>query len=169
MDKYIQKAYYSSQACRNPEEASITLLTAVELFVAFDKLVMKEIPMLANYSPEIPLAFLEKLLLWKTTSLYWLARAYRYLYARQSQSRQGWSLLSGEFTEYSFAVRYYDQSPHLQQLKARIENQQRLSLAEEAKASESPLPSLPLHARLWYLSCNARHAFVSGIPPPPEF
>ena len=44
-----------------------------------------------------------------------------YLSARHSQSRSGWSVISNEFTEDSFPVRYYDQSPHLQQLKARVE------------------------------------------------
>jgi hypothetical protein len=119
MDKYMIEAFEPLDT--SPEDMSIRSLTGIELYVAMDKLVVKEIPMLADYPPEIPIAFLEKLLLRKTTSLHRLSCAYQYLSARHSQSHPGWSLLSNEFTEDSFPVRYYDQSPHLQQLKARIE------------------------------------------------
>jgi hypothetical protein len=191
MDKYTVKAY--TQRGRNPETMSITLLTALELYVALDKLVVKEIPMLADYPPEIPIAFLERLLLRKTTNLHRLSCAYQYLSARHSQSRLGWSLLSNEFTEDSFPVRYYDQSLHLQQLKARIEEdavekvagragpqlegaslvqsydgyQQQPSEQRLAECAESPLPALPLHAKVvvFELQCPACiHIWRSAAP-----
>ena len=118
MDKWVMKSELDS---KSPEDASNRFLTSIELFVALDKLVVKEIPMLADYSPEIPIILLERLLLRKATSLHRLSRAYQCLSLRHSRSRPGWSLLSDEFTEGSFPVRYYDQSQHLQQLKARIE------------------------------------------------
>ncbi|KAF8122646.1 hypothetical protein EV363DRAFT_1136718, partial [Boletus edulis] len=121
MNKYMAKAYEDPPRRLDPEDISIRLLTAVELYVALDKLVVKEIPMLADYPPGISTAFLEKLLLRGATSLNRLSRAYQYLSARHSRSRPGWSVLSDEFTEDSFPARYYDQSPRLQQLKARIE------------------------------------------------
>ena len=183
MDRYMMKA---DKACtrrlKNPEDMSARLLTVIQLYVALDKLVVKEIPMLADYPPEIPVAFLERLLLRKTTSLHRLSCAYQYLSARHSRSRPGWSLLSNEFTEDSFPVRYYDQSLHLQQLKARIEDdvtkkvsgragsqleddeyqeyQQHLPrrrLAESAEVSQSPLPTLLLHAKVvvFELQCPA--------------
>ncbi|KAG6379652.1 hypothetical protein JVT61DRAFT_10171 [Boletus reticuloceps] len=120
MDKYMTKAYEEPDGL-DPEEISIRLLTAIELYVVLDKLVVKEIPMFADYPPEISTALLEKLLLCRVTSLHRLSCAYQYLSARHSRSRPGWSVLSDEFTEDSFPARYYDQSPHLQQLKARIE------------------------------------------------
>ena len=158
----------------NPEDMSTRLLTGIELYVALDKLVVKEIPMLADYPPEIPISFLEILLLRKTASLHRLSCAYQYLSARHSQSRSGWSVLSNKFTEDSLPVRYYDQSPHLWQLKARIEHDatenvtgraglqpQGASLAQTldgyqefqrhlplAKCAQSPLPALPLHAKV---------------------
>ena len=119
MDKYMMKAYEAKWA--NPEDMSIALLTGIKLYVALDKLAVKEVPMLADYPPEIPIACLKRLLLRKTTGLHRLSYAYQYLSAHHSQSRPGWSLLSNEFTEDSFLVRYYDQSPHLQQLKVHIE------------------------------------------------
>jgi hypothetical protein len=105
----------------SPENKSTTFLTAIELFVALDKLVVKQIPMLTDYSPEIPMALLEKLYLCNTASLHLLSCVYQYLSARHSQSRPGWSILSNEYTQDSFAVRYHDKSPYLQCLKARIE------------------------------------------------
>ncbi|KAF8554401.1 hypothetical protein OG21DRAFT_1484696 [Imleria badia] len=119
MDEYMFKAHNSWHG--NPEILSNILLTAIELYVALDKHVVGEIPILADYPPEIPIAFLERLLLRRATSLHRLSCAYQYIFARHSQSRSGWSVLSHEFTKDSFPVRYYDQSPHLQQLKARIE------------------------------------------------
>ena len=175
MDKYMEKAYEQREA--NPEDLSIRLLTRIELYVALDKLVVKNIPMLADYPPEIPIAFLEKLLLRKTRSLHRLSCTYQYLSARHSQSRSGRSVLSNEFSKDSFPVRYYDQSPHLWQLKARIEQDamgkvggragpqlEGASLAhtydgyEEyqqlppgrrpAECAQPPLPALPLHAKV---------------------
>jgi hypothetical protein len=175
MDKYMMKAYEARFA--NPEDQSIRLLTGIELYVALDKLAVSEIPMLADYPPEIPIAFLERMLLRKTRSLHRLSCAYQYLSVRHSRSRPGWSLLSNEFTEDSFPVRYYDQSPHLQQLKARIEQdamegvagragpqlddaslahtydgnqeyQQDLPGRRVAECAQSPLPGLLLHAKV---------------------
>ena len=180
MDKYMEKAY--EQRRENPEDQSIRLLTAIELYVALDKLVVKEIPMLADYSPEIPIPLLERLLIRKTASLHRLSCAYQYLSARQSQSRPGWSVLSNEFTKDSFPVRYYDQSAHLQQLRVRIEQDtmergaghagpqledaslphtydgyqeyrqllpgRRLAECAQSECAQSPLPALPLHAKV---------------------
>ena len=128
MDKYMTKAY--ELEFTNPEDISVRLLTAIELYVTLDRLVAKEIPMLADYPPEVPIAFLERLHLRKTTSLHRLSCAYQYLSVRHSQSRPGWSLLSNEFTEDSFPVRYYDQSLHHQQLKTRIEEDVMENVAE---------------------------------------
>jgi hypothetical protein len=181
MDKYLLRAVLVNSA--SPEDMSITFLTGIELYVVLDKLAVQEIPMLADYPPEIPIALLETLLLRKTTSLHRLSCAYQYLSARHSRSRPGWSLLSNEFTEDSFPVRYYDQSPHLQQLKVRIEQnamekvarragpqlegaslartydgyQQFLSRRRLVKWAQSPLPALPLHAKVvvFELQCPA--------------
>ncbi|KAF8551419.1 hypothetical protein OG21DRAFT_1487022 [Imleria badia] len=174
MDQYMMKAYKRWR--NNPEHMSIMLLTGTELYVALDKLVVKEVPMLADYPPEIPIAFLERLLLHKTTSLHRLSCAYQYLSARHSRSHPGWSILSdAAFTEDSFPVRYYDQSPFLQDLRAHIEAeeaienvaghaglqhgsagldgghqecQQDLRERRLAEWAHSPLPASPLYAKV---------------------
>ncbi|KAF8551736.1 hypothetical protein OG21DRAFT_1498931 [Imleria badia] len=187
MDRYMTEAYKARWADLNPEHVSTRLLTGIELYVALDKLVVKEVPMLADYPPEIPIAFLERLLLRRTTSLHRLSCAYQYLSARHSRSRPGWSVLLDEFTKDSFPVRYYDQFPHLQHLKARIEaehaiekdaggigpqhgnaglarthdesqeSQQPIPERRLAEWAQSPLPALPLHAKVvvFELQCPA--------------
>ena len=147
MDKYLKIALEMVDKTDNLEDRSNRLLTAIELFVALDKLVLKEIPILADYLPGIPIRFLETLLLRKATTLHRLSCAYQYLYARYSRAHPGWSLLSNEFTEDSFPVRYYNQSPHLQQLKARIEQEYQQHLPGQ-RVAESPLPALPIHAKV---------------------
>ena len=116
---------YSSSALKmyanNPELLSIMLLTTIELWVALDKIAIREIPMLANYSPEIPISLLERLLLCKTASLHRFHRAYQYLTRRHSRSRKQWSAFSSTITADSFAVRFFRKSSRLRRLKTRIE------------------------------------------------
>ncbi|KAG9318892.1 hypothetical protein JVU11DRAFT_1001 [Chiua virens] len=61
MEVYLSSA--SIPYMDNPEYRSIMALTAIELWVALDKLVIEEIPILAEYSPEIPIWLLQSLLL----------------------------------------------------------------------------------------------------------
>ena len=172
MDKYMRK--YNKSI--DPEHASIRLLTVIELCVALDKLVVKEVPMLADYPPLISIDP-ERLCLRKTMSLDRLSCALQYLSARNSQSRWKMSVLSDEFTKDSFPVCYCDQSPHLQQLKAQIEEDAMKNAAasgvqhggsclsctqgeylrhlpcprlttESAEISQSPLPASPSHAKV---------------------
>ena len=174
MDKYMCKDYKPI----DPEHSSIRLLTVIELCVALDKLVVKEVPMLADYPPLYSIAP-EHLCLRKTTSLDRLSCALRYLSARNSQSRWKMSVLSNDFTKDSFPVRYYDQSPHPRQLEARSEEDAmknatasgvqhggsspslpythgeylqhlpcRRLTTESAEISQSLLPASPLHAKV---------------------
>ena len=116
---------YSSGALKtyanNPELLSIMLLTMIELWVALDKIVIKEIPMLAEYSPEVPTSLLEDLLHCKTGSLHRLRRGHEYLSHRHSRSQRRLSVFSSTIAEDSFAVRFFRSSSHLQRLKTRIE------------------------------------------------
>ena len=119
LDRYVSSApdvYWGA-----PEPYSIMGLTAFELWVVLDKLVVEEIPMLAEYSPEILIPSLELLHLRETTHLHRLSGAYQYLLGRHSRSRAGLSLPSDEFDDDSFPVRYCDSSPDLQQLQSCIE------------------------------------------------
>ncbi|KAF8137291.1 hypothetical protein EV363DRAFT_1394838 [Boletus edulis] len=117
----------------DPDHLSIMLLTIIELWVALDKLVIKEIPILADYSPEVPINLLCRVLLHDTVSIHRFRRVFQYIFARHTLAHPGWSVFSNEITEHSFPCRYYDSAPHLQHLKARIEGQ---------------LPADPIHAKV---------------------
>ena len=101
----------------DPEHFSIALLTIIELWIAIDKLVVKKIPILASFSPEIPMDLFDRLLLRKTMNLHRFFRAHQYLSVRHAQPQPASSVVSQRFTEHSFPVRYYDSSSHLQDLK----------------------------------------------------
>ncbi|KAN0080270.1 hypothetical protein V8E55_009836 [Tylopilus felleus] len=105
---------YSSSAMKtygnNPELLSVMLLTTIELWVALDKIAIKEIPILADYSPEIPISILEHLLLSRTGNF---------------------RLFSPSTTADSFAVRFSRNSLHLQDLKSRIEGAARHDVHEK--------------------------------------
>jgi hypothetical protein len=152
---------YSSSALMtyadNPELLSVMLLTTIELWVALDKIAIKETPMLADYSPEVPARLLEHLLVCKTGSLRRLHSAHHYLSCRHSESHSGWSVFSSSITTDSFSVRFYRGSSHLQRLKVRIEEGARGEVCAKVTELESANAS---HAELEHKAANVDHAFA---------
>ncbi|KAF8555164.1 hypothetical protein OG21DRAFT_1572590 [Imleria badia] len=152
---------YSSSAQKtyadNPELLSVMLLTTIELWVALDKIAIKEIPMLADYSPEVPTSLLEDLLTCKTSTLSRLRHVHQYLSLRHSQSHSGWTVFSSTTTANSFAVRSFRRSSHFQHLKARIEKvaqeEVRKKVAELERANDH-------HAELEQKVANMDHEFA---------
>ncbi|KAJ8582164.1 hypothetical protein M405DRAFT_937913 [Rhizopogon salebrosus TDB-379] len=116
---------YSSRAMSaskgNPESLSIMLITLLELWVAMDKVVTGQIPLLADYSPEIPLTLLERLLVRKSSALDRVKRLHAYLKARHRKARGALSAFSSTINDRSFAVRYFYESSKLRHLKLAIE------------------------------------------------
>ncbi|KAG1773742.1 hypothetical protein EV702DRAFT_1129048, partial [Suillus placidus] len=104
----------------NPENISIMLLTLFELWVALDKLVVKSIPLLMEYSPEVPVAIFNRLLLQKAAAIERLRVLQQYVAGRCT--RNALSVFSDGPDIHTFAVRYYHQSEELQSCKQRIEN-----------------------------------------------
>jgi hypothetical protein len=152
---------YSSSAlityANNPELLSVMLLTTIELWVALDKIAIKETPILVHYSPEVPTSLLQHLLLCKTGSLNRLHRAHQYLSRRHSQSHSGRSVFSSSITTDSFAVHFYRGSSHLQRLKVRIEE----AAQREVNAKLAELETANArHAELEQLAANADHEFA---------
>jgi hypothetical protein len=151
---------YSSSALMtyadNPELLSVMMLTTIELWVALDKIAIKETPMLADYSPEIPTRLLEHLLVCKTGSLRRLHHAHQYLSRRHSESHSGWSVFSSSITTDSFSVRFYRGSSHLQRLEVQIEEAAR----GEACAKVAELEILnAYYVELERKAANADHDF----------
>ncbi|KAG2137061.1 hypothetical protein DEU56DRAFT_912832 [Suillus clintonianus] len=117
---------YSSKAkpsySQNPESKSIMLLTLFELWAALDKLAVASIPLLKEYSPEIPVTIFNPLLLQKATALERLKLIQQYVAARIHAAPSGFSVFSTDAGKDMFAVRYYDQSKELQSQKLCIED-----------------------------------------------
>ena len=109
MRKYLSSA--SSAYKGNPEHISVTLLTVIELWVALDKLVVGAVPMLADYSPEIPEKHLHLPLIRRTMNLHRLSLACQYLSARHSRFLQGQSIFSNEFATRTFPVFHHKKLP----------------------------------------------------------
>ncbi|KAN0092683.1 hypothetical protein V8E55_003467 [Tylopilus felleus] len=151
---------YSTSALKtyadNPELLSVMLLTTIELWVALDKIAIKEIPMLADYSPEVPTSLLEHLLISRTGNLRRLQHAHQYLSRRHSQSSTGWSVFSSSITADSFAV-FYRNSKHLQCVKARIEKAARRDVS--AKVAELEKANAR-HAKLMQTAARLDHEFT---------
>ncbi|KAG0697961.1 hypothetical protein DFH29DRAFT_810975 [Suillus ampliporus] len=117
---------YTSRALNaykgNPENLSIMLITLFELWVAMDKIVIRQIPLLAEYPPEIPVTLLEPLLIRKSSSLDRLKTLHAYLNLRHCQASSHLSAFSSpDGGKSSFAARYFYQSPKMQSLKRTIE------------------------------------------------
>ncbi|KAI6041744.1 hypothetical protein EDC04DRAFT_3139543 [Pisolithus marmoratus] len=115
----------------NPEDFSRMLLTVIELWIAIDKLVMRQIPILGDYSPEIPTSLLERLLLRDAHDIQRLCRAFNYIHKRRSGARKGQSVFSDQVDSNNFAVRYFNQDSHLQALRDRIAD-----AAQEARSKK---------------------------------
>jgi len=154
---------YSSAAKRsydgNPEDLSRMLLTVVELWIALDKLVVQQIPMSLDYSPEIPISLLEQLFLRDSLHLRRLPLAVGYIRQRARNEQDGYSVFSDIVDERSFSVRYFDQSPHLQSLRDRIledaQSEREAKCQELAKANEH-------HARLHQKAWNTDHSYTTN-------
>ena len=140
----------------NPEDTSRMLLTLIELWIALDKLVRKQIPILTEYSPEIPTSLLERLLLRHPENLLRCHLAFQYIRDRHASARHGWSVFSDSADENNFPVRFYMKSSSLQALKSRI-----IQDAEVAKAKkrEELRASNALHAQLQEEEARAEHDY----------
>ncbi|KAF8425082.1 hypothetical protein L210DRAFT_3567617, partial [Boletus edulis BED1] len=142
----------------NPEQLSIMLLTTIELWIALDKLVLKEIPMLKDYNSDISAVPLANLLLRKSTSIGRLRRACQYLSRRHSQTDTKSSIFSQATSEETFAVRYYNQSSSLQELKGQIEE---AALQEIDKKTEELKRANEQHAKVKLRADGIHHAYAT--------
>ena len=128
---YSSKAQHSYS--KNPENISIMLLTLFELWVALDKLVVKSIPLLKEYSPEVPVTIFDCLLLRKAAALERLKVLQQYVAVRIRDARPGFSVFSDHANKDTFAVRYYESSEELQLYKYCIESNARAERARRVQ------------------------------------
>ncbi|RFU36269.1 hypothetical protein B7463_g125, partial [Scytalidium lignicola] len=105
----------------SPEDMSLMFLTTMDLWVALDKCAVHHEGLLRDYKPGFPPSLFDPLLLPKREQMERLARIEEYLEIRNT-SRLNSSFIFEDNNFYqSFAVKYYEISPHHQQLRAKIE------------------------------------------------
>jgi hypothetical protein len=137
----------------NPERLSLMHLCILELWVALDTLVGKWCPLFLDYSPEIPINFLDPLLLPYFEQLGRLHQVQAYLRQRHQKAaiRSNYSLLKDFEAPHSFANRFFDlpMANSLKQLKGRIQtwaNTQRSNKISELHTLNEQFQSLQREA-----------------------
>ena len=114
-------ALTSSFKTTNPEFFSRTFLTQMELWVALDRVVTKEIPLLSEYSPELPITLFEPLLLPTFDQMRRLQVVEQYLQERIHQAHYSrCSLFRFIESNDAFAARYFDMDSSLQAVRSNI-------------------------------------------------
>ena len=122
-------ALASSIYTSNPHFISLMILTAMDLWIALDKCAIHHCSILSQYNPEFPESIFDHLLLPKRSQMERLSRIEEYLRQRR------YLITTSVFQSVSFASQFYEQSPHHQQLRRRIEADAR----EERKCKMSEL------------------------------
>lgn len=106
----------------NPEAVSYMLLTSMDLWVALDQCALRHYPLLRDYDPGFPPSLFNPLLLPKKLQMERLRSVEQYLHQRRGQVVPEFpSIFQGVDKESSFAVRYFERSPHHEMLRQRIE------------------------------------------------
>ncbi|KAI9929431.1 hypothetical protein MW887_000901 [Aspergillus wentii] len=106
----------------NPREVSLMLLVILELWVAFDRMCIRVYPLLGDFTPEIPIDFLEPLLLPQRDQMERAIIVEQYLRSRHQNMQPYNPPILADPTPQSFGVRYFDRSLGHQQLRRRIED-----------------------------------------------
>ncbi|KAF8260955.1 hypothetical protein EI94DRAFT_1609035 [Lactarius quietus] len=113
------------------EDNSIMILTILDLWVAIDIFAIQQCPLLKQYSPEIPAAFLHPLLLHHSGSLKRALFIEEYLCRRHGEAVQVTSIFSNNVSESSFSVQYFRSSESLQRLYDDVNTRAHESRAEK--------------------------------------
>jgi len=100
----------------NPEDNSIMILTIMDLWMALDRIVIYQLPMLKEYSPEIPSKFLYDLLLHRESTINRALHIEEYLRQRHRGAFQVTSIFSKDVNDSCFAVKYFRASQDLKRL-----------------------------------------------------
>jgi len=120
----LLNAYYTEASVHytnNPEAFSISVLTALDIWVACDKAAIVACPMLGQYDAGIPVDMLQTLLLPFRTQMARLHEIEKYLRSRcRFAGLKGNSLLYDTSSPESFGAKYFDDSQPHQELHARI-------------------------------------------------
>ncbi|KAH8822111.1 hypothetical protein DL96DRAFT_1748059 [Flagelloscypha sp. PMI_526] len=106
---------------KNPERFSRVFLTMFELWVALDKAVIQDLPLLADYSPEFNVKAFASLLLPDQSQMTRLIRLETYLNQRHTSSYRNCSVFTFQSSTRAFAYRHSLLSPEFRDLRQSIE------------------------------------------------
>ena len=106
------KALYGA----NAEDNSIMILTIMDLWVALDRLAIRQCPLLEEYSPEISSALLHDLLLHRSSTICRASYIEEYLGLRHRQAVHVTSIFSSDVDDSCFPVKYFHTSKDLKLL-----------------------------------------------------
>ena len=114
----IQQYYVTAKGLygTNPEDNSVMILTIMDLWMALDRIVVYQVPMLKEYSPEIPSTFLHDLLLHRESTINRALHIEEYLRQRHTEAFRATSIFSSDVNDSCFAVRYFRTSQDLNRL-----------------------------------------------------
>jgi hypothetical protein len=117
----VLQYYAAGQLYVNVTDKSIFVLTIVDLWTALDRVTVADIPILADYSPEIPHDFLHPLLLRSREDIEQANRIERYVVRRHRSVTGGRSVFCNKVDSTAFSTRFFNASPLLPQLQNQIE------------------------------------------------
>lgn len=127
----------SSHYAESPEDVSLMLLTAMDLWVALDKCSIHQHSLLSKYDPGFPQSLFHPLLLPKKPQMQRLAHVEQYITRRINASiYKCCHVLQDKNTNNSLAVRYFDESLHHQDLRRKIEAAANVAREEKKKEFE---------------------------------
>ncbi|KAI1071472.1 hypothetical protein LB507_005472 [Fusarium sp. FIESC RH6] len=140
IEAYHTKAA-SNYSCR-PEGASRMVLTISELWYAADVAAIQELPLLADYNPEVPVVLWQALLLGSLQEMERLQRLEMYISnrAKVAEKVDRPSILGSFGSPGSFAVQFFANSTRHQQIKYEIEaeaNTKRREKREEFRKAKT--------------------------------
>jgi hypothetical protein len=152
LDQYTR--YTTETFVGSPETVSLMILTLLEGWVTLDRMCIAICPLLEKYTPEIPVTFLEPLLLPQHCQMRRAKKVDDYIVNRH---RKGSSSIFLEPEPQSFAISYYDTSHRHRQLRQRIERHAQHSIDEKRKEWEEKSSQ---YSYLHYQAAQLEHEWV---------
>jgi hypothetical protein len=117
----VLQYYTAGKRYADVADQSIFVLTIVDLWTALDRVTVADIPILAEYSPEIPHDFLHPLLLRSREDIEQANRIERYIVRRHRSVTGRQSVFCNKVDSTAFSTRFFNASPLLPQLQNQIE------------------------------------------------
>jgi hypothetical protein len=134
LQTYSKHAEQTYAGC--PDLMSEMFLTLLELWMAIDRICVSIDSRLKDYSPEIPLDFLQPLLLPHVRQMQRAKRVENYLNCRYQDNIPGLPRIFEDPAPESFAIRYYETCESLRQRRRSIEAQAQRQLQEKQQEVE---------------------------------